>query len=538
VSEERLKPLLLTSSGGGGHITAIMGIHGFLTQNRAQVELPLYNPVLFKDKPQSLRRTQVQLSISMLHAPAIGSSLQSLLSYTAFPTLPDKQSLLSEINSLSHKEEGKKRPYVDMLLDVYPAGYEYAAIWNIFQRNDKASELKKLVALQERSDHENESEVKNYFLKTLQEAAENHSAYTEIISTQPMGFPGLCNAILAYNHWLNDNPRLNAPKAIIHQYMTDLPTQGAVHFFNALANLSREQQEQMIVYAVGMSEEIIRHFFPNGAFFKGIFDIPVNDNPMVRPGLKNAKADHSSKFHKPTMITLSGEPQAYFLNADELLASILLGSQVGKDSLAYIETLLQNGTDRVFVFGGQSLAVHAGIEQIVSTHPQYKEKIIPLSYQSDTELAALMSRSNFIIIRGGGLCVMEQLAMNHSKEQTVLVHHADGVQLTSGISWEDDNVDRLITDLRGRGIHALKTTPERAKRDIAEARLVAAVKRYGLNELNTIQTAEVIHLLQQLPEEQLSLYVAELKKCELYSLSCLPLELFHYLKNGLETVNG
>lgn len=538
INTECVKPLLLTSSGGGGHITAIMGIHGFLTQNIAEIELPFYEPVLFKDKPESALRNQIQLGIRMLYAPAIGPSIQSLLSFTTFPPLPDKQSLENEIDALSHKE-CKKRPYIDMLLDVYAAGYEYAAIWNIFQRNDRTKELKKLVRLQERADRENESEVKEYFLKMLKEAAENHSPYTEIISTQAIGLSGLCNAVLAYNYWLKDKSYLNAPKVVIHQYMTDLPTKGAVHFFKALASLSCEQQEQMLLYAVGIREDIIQHFFPNGVFFKGIFDIPVKENPMVRLGLKNANADHSNNFHQSIMITLSGESKTYLVKANEVIASILLGSQVGKDSSAYIETLLKNGIDRVFVFGGQSPAIYAGIEQILSVCPHYKEKIIPLSYQRDTELAALMSRSNFIIIRGGGLCVMEQLATNHNKEQTVLVHHTKDVygELTSGISWEDDNVDHLIAELKGQDVYALKTTPELAVRDIAEARLIAAVKRYRLHELNSIQITEAMYRLHQLPEKQLSFYVAELKQCEHHS-SSLPVELLHYLNSGVAAVNG
>ncbi|RUR11668.1 hypothetical protein [Legionella sp. km772] len=530
VNQEYIKPLLVTSSGGGGHITAIMGLHGFLTQKFTGVKLPSYEPVLFKDKPESSLRDQVQLGISMLHAPVIGSPIQSLLSYTTFPNLPDKRSLEREIAALSQKEEAKKRPYIDMLLDVYPAGYEYAAIWNIFQRNDVTSELKKLIALQERSDQENERAVERYFLNLLTEAAKAHEAYTEIISTQAMGLPGLCNAVLAYNHWVEARPHLKAPKVFIQQYMTDLPTKGAVHFFNALASLKQEQQAQMLLYALGMEEDIIQHFFPQGAFFKAIFDIPVNDNPMVRPGLKTVNADHSSHFHQPIMLTLSGEPQAYLVEANELVASILLGSQIGKDSIAYAEILLKNAVDRVFVFGGQSPMIQAEIAAILKVSPQYKEKIIPLNYQGDTELAALMSRSNFIIIRGGGLCVMEQLAMKHSPEQTVLVHHSHGAdgELTSGISWEDDNVDNLITDLQRRGVHALKTTPARAGIDIAQARLIAALKCYGLNKLNAIQISEAIDRLQQLPEAQLTFYVAALKNGN-DPFQSFPQDLLNYL---------
>lgn len=473
-NKDYLKPLLLTSSGGGGHITAITGIHSFLAQSVKTINIPLYNPVLFVEKPASVLRTRVWFGVKILHTPIIGFLMQFLLRWTPFPCLPDKRTLQNDIDALSLKEKDRQRPYVDMLLDVYPSGYEYAAIWNIFQRNDNTSDLKKLVALQKHSDRENEEVVKVYFLNQLQQAANNKAAYTEIISTQPIGLRGLCNAVLAYNHWLHNQPHLQASPILIHQYMTDLPTKGAVHFFNALASLEREQQEIINLYALGISKEIIDYFFPNGAFFKGIFDLPVNENPMVRPELKNIQMDNSSNFYKPVRIALSGKAQACWLNGGEVVASILLGSQVGKDSIAYIKILLEKGVDKVFIFGGQNQNIQAGIVKMLSDCPDYKEKIISLGYQSDAALTALMTRSNIVVIRGGGLCVMEQLALNHNKEQLVLVHHANGVkgELTSGISWEDDNVDALIAHLRARGVHALKTNPAKAVHDLAQMRWV------------------------------------------------------------------
>ncbi len=89
-----------------------------------------------------------------------------------------------------------------MLLDVYPAGYASVAIWNILQRDGQVEDLKKLVCLQAKSDKENYSIVKNYILNALKNAVDGKTPYTEMISTQAMALPALCDAVMEYNKWL------------------------------------------------------------------------------------------------------------------------------------------------------------------------------------------------------------------------------------------------------------------------------------------------------------------------------------------------
>ncbi len=524
------KPFMVGCSGGGGHIAAIQGIKDSLLKNhRENIILPQYEPTLYEHKPQSPARDQIATGIGVMHAPAIGRPIQSVVALTSYPVLPDPKSLNDEIQALSNKEKGKNRPYVDMLLDVCSSGYESAAIWNVLQRNDRTSELKKLIDLQPISDRNNYQDVLSYFVTAMQEAAKKGEPYTEIISTQAMALPALCDAAIEYNKWLDENPEISAPKVLIHQYMTDLPTHGAVHFFNALSTLSPEQQQQMKLYGVGMKEEIIQDFFPQGHQFNAICDIPAAENPMVRSGFKDPMLDYSSKFDEQVSITLAGEAQPYVIEKDEKIASIMLGSQASKDTIEYIETMLENGTNRVFVFGGQSPAIQDGINEIISRHPEYKSRIIPLGNQGDKEIAPLMSRSNLVVIRGGGLSVMEQLAMNHNKEQTVLVHHANSTkeELTSGISWEDENVALLVSNLHERGVHSEKTSPERAKRQIPEALLIAAVKKLGEN----VDADDITQYIKQLPDDKLELYVTALVESEKEQPSqSLPIGLTAYIE--------
>lgn len=523
------KPFMIGCSGGGGHIAAIQGIHEFLLKlyGEGQIKLPLYEPTLYEDKPKSPVRDQIATGIGVMHAPAIGRPIQSVVSLTSYPILPDPESLNNEIRTLCNNQKGKKRPYIDMLLDVCASGYESAAIWNVLQRNDKTAELKKLIDMQHISDENNYVEVLSFFVNALQEAARNGEPYSEIISTQAMALPALCDAVIEYNKWLDDT-HINAPKVVIHQYMTDLPTLGAIHFFNALSTLSPIQQQQMKLYGVGMKEEVIQHFLPQGHQFNAIHDIPSNENPMVRSEFKNADLDNSTKFDKPVSITLAGEKLPFEIQADEKIASIMLGSQASKDTIEYIETMLENGMEKVFVFGGKSPALQGGITDILAKHPEYQNRIIPLGNQSDKEIHPLMSRSNLVVIRGGGLSVMEQLAMNHNKEQTVLVHHANSTQaeLTSGISWEDENVALLISELRNRGVHAEKTSPERAMRQIPEARLIAAVKRLKEN----VDIEDFTLHIKRLPDSMLKSFLNELQESERQHAPAIPPRLNNYVE--------
>ncbi|KTD60041.1 hypothetical protein [Legionella shakespearei] len=503
------KPLLIGCSGGAGHNAAITGIHDFLQKNTTDtLVLRSYNPVSYERKSPSPIRSQISKTITAMGLFAVGPALKLAVSFTPYPVLCDKQSLANEIKGLSSKTA--PRPYIDMLLDVYPAGYESAAIWNVLQRNDKIDDLRKLVDLQHTNDAANYQPTYDYFLEKLKDAAINKEPYTELVSTQAMGLPALCDVVRNYNEWVVAE-KINAPRITIHQYMTDLATPGAVHFFNTLSRLTPEQQRQMTLYGVGMNKKMSTQFFPRGEQFDAVYDLDTKNNPMVRPGFMTPALDNSQKYATDVSIVLAGKqgPESYDIKANEQIASIMLGSQAGISSTEYIETLLNNGMDKVFVFGGQNGVIKERIDEL-SVNPLYKDRIIALHNQGDKEIAALMSRSNCLIIRGGGLTVMEQLAMQHNPQQTVLIHHAESGQpeLTSGISWEDENVNFMIKELQKQNVHAEKTSPLRAKRQIPEAQLIAAVKRFDGSL--PVDTNDAISHIQNLSDVKLASIVAEL----------------------------
>ena len=500
------RPLMIGCSGGGGHNMAIEAIIQFLIAiYKDNVTLQSYTPQLLKNKPTDAAvRKKIKNGIALMNTPVAGAVIRTILEITPLPILPKTESLQAEMESLSKKQEDKVRQYVDMLLDVYPGGYESVAIWNVLQRNDQVDTLRKLIALQNESDRDNYEVTYKYFLNALITAEQSGTPYTEIISTQAMGLPALCDAVKEYN-----KDREN--QVVIHQYMTDLPTKGAVHFFNVLARLTREQQEQMKLYGVGLSEEIMKDFFPKGNYFDGLYNIEASENPMVRAGFKDKSLDKSNTFHQDTQVDLK-EEGLFDIAANEKVASIMLGSQASNDTVEYLESLLENGIDKVFVFGGKNENLRVKINEIIARHPEYIDKIIPLGFMNDTQITPLMTRSNLIITRGGGLSVMEQLAIPHNPEQSILIHHANSVakNLTSGISWEDENVNKLMSSLREKGIYIQKTCPDRAKRHIAEALLISALKNKNqdmdisllINHLHTLSSTTLQHCAKWLAADQ------------------------------------
>lgn len=474
-----IHPLMIATSGGGGHISSIKGIIEFLRNKYPNIHFESYIPVLLKDKPYSSANNQAMQALNLLKKSHIGPIVRSMIKpFTVFSTLPDKDLVIEEMKTLnksqtidSDEKEPKPREYSDLLLDVDPAGYLSVAMWNVAIAQDNSPLLTKFNSLKDETDKRNYTTVFHYYMTQLMKAKKANKPFTEIICTQTMSLPALCDAVIEYN-------KHTVKPIVLHEYMCDLPTKGCVHFFKVLSTLTKAQQKVIKLYGVGMNERVLQHFFQKGYHFAGVYNISNKDNPMVRPGFKNPSLDKSKTFHGKTKLDLKAE--GYFtIPADEQIASIMLGSQASHDTVAYVESFLEAGIQKVFVFGGKKKNISDRINAILNRHPEYKDRIIPLGFMDDAQMTPLMTRSNFIVIRGGGSSVSEQLALPHHSEQAILFHHANSSSeiLTSGISWEDDNITELMKELKKQNVHAQKTCPNRVKCHIAEAKTIASLKK-------------------------------------------------------------
>jgi hypothetical protein len=438
------KPLMLGCSGGGGHNSSIAAIREYLIENNviAQNCFPTHLPALLNEKPiLSRQKLKVKAGVTVGEISRHVNLIEDILKRAHVPILPGEDAMQAEMEILQqgqliNNQEKKPRYYVDMLLDVYKTGYQNAAIWNILLKLDKVEELKKLVELQAQSDNDNYHEVKHYFIAMLKKAAKDAEPYTEIISTQAMALPALCDAVRYYNHYIAK--KYQASEIKIHQYMTDLPTEGAFHFFNPLKSLTRTQRKQMYLYGVGLDYKILNEF-QLGAF-AGFFSIDEHDNPMVRRAFRDEgliKYLDRSVEHQ-IKIQIKNEPDKIIsIKPDEKIAAVMLGSQASQDTVEYAKQLIEKGY-KVFVFGGKAPHLKNEIEILVEHAP---ELIIPLDNQGAEYIAPVMVLSDIVIMRGGGLSIMEQMALRHHSLQKIFIHskEIDG-ELTSGVDWEDKNV--------------------------------------------------------------------------------------------------
>src|SRR3990167_2479050 len=252
------RPFILACSGGGGHISAALGIIDALRRQPGLLDLPKHQAKLLNQHRYSVLNVSTNTGVFMMSLILLGNIIKHIAHFFDYPGLPDYTEFKQEITRLADSETakqnnaqnqeptGRTRDYADLLLDFQLSGYEGAAIYNSLQRNDQTTEIERLVNMQAQNDRWNYDTVYHRFLLQLKQAAENNTPFTEVISTQPQSLQALCDAVITYNEeylpLANQNKR-NPPLTplIIHQYLTDLPTHGATHFFNPLARLTPRQ---------------------------------------------------------------------------------------------------------------------------------------------------------------------------------------------------------------------------------------------------------------------------------------------------------
>ena len=477
------RPLMISSSGGGGHISAINGLIDFLYEKNTSIIMTEHTPVA-RSLDESYLAKQLNAGMYYLHETKYSPMIRKIVgNYTRYPVLPTKKALDAEINILEQKNSSHTtRKYIDMLLDVCVIGYESAAIPNSLVKQDDINSLNKLVQYKDDAEKINYQKIYDFYLSLLKKSAIDNKPYTELVSTQVIGFAPLCDAIIEYNEWLDKEKAYNSlPKVVLHQYMSDLPSNGALHYFTGLKQLSIPQRNQMKLYGCELSSDFLKDNLPLSNAFAGLYKIPSENNPMIRKGFKNISKSLHDKwdetvdvFHTDYEIKQKQNLQQYEtcikekdatveVLANKKVASIMLGSQASIDILKYVQTLVDSDYDKIFVFGGLSNHIYGPLQEIIRKSPSLKDKIVCLGNQDDTKMMPIMTRSNTVIIRGGGLSVMEQMALQHNENQIILVHHTDiaSNELSSGMAWEDGNVDKLIDYLNKKGMLVQKTSPSR-----------------------------------------------------------------------------
>lgn len=463
-----LRPLILASSGGGGHLSAAQGlIETFQTQ--ATIHLSHYPHTFRSDRRFSIGRTLLTKGIAGCTKPVVGPLLKALLSCFKLDYLPDIATFQKALHQLDDLPSATTRAYLDLLLDIYPAGHEFAAIFNALQAHDEARAIRQAVQSQYYSDCLHHRLTSRALLRYLTEQMNKGQPYTEIISTQPQALQALCQTIIRYNQTFQHMP------ITLHQYVTDLPTSGATHYLNALNRLSDAHRQQIHLILIAEPASVLTHFpLKSPQAFRGIHCLSHKNNPMIKAGFKSDTLSRYTAREQTLelpLLTPQGLSFTYRIDPHERVLSLMLGSQGGFAMLDYLIQLLQHTAsyDHLFLLRGNNEAIDASVAHLRTQYPTFKGHIHCLGMQSDRELAPLMTRSDTVILRAGGLSTMEQLALPTSPHKHLLIHHPHPTptgKLSTGLSWEDDNAKRLKQLLAPHKIRVTATCPARIMVDL------------------------------------------------------------------------
>lgn len=529
------RPLVIASSGGGGHIAAAKGVIEDL-KKKSTVDVITHRGTFEKQTQLKLPLFFVESALYTKCSEQISTSWKWLCNQIGFD--PEAYySLCNEIKLLKDSNyHTNERQYLDLLLDLHFYGYEMAGMFNFLQRHDKTDQLLTMVKKQSINNYIHYSKIKSHFMDLLKKQAEIGKPYTTIISTQPQALEALCDAVSWYNEsylpkhhqlkkkyeklthaiseiekilsekpttyfqWFNQlylqfvtlwflKRALRSPEfdkfqhdvslkpLRVHQYMTDLPTSGAIHFLSPLKSLNKKQRKLIDVYCEGEPDKIFKELVE-----LNIHSLKPDENPMLRSAFRDKSALSFYTMDHPVSLRYQNNQTevSRTIARKDKVASIMLGALGGNASKEYLLPLLESGYQHIFVFGAKDN--EAIMNMIAALPKQQRKAIIPLGRQNDQAIAPIMTRSNCVITRSGGLSTMEQMALPLIKNKLVLIHHtnpgSEKKSLTSGLPWEDGNADTLIKYINDQGAKAYKVCPDNIRNKLLSLNKPASLSRH------------------------------------------------------------
>lgn len=267
---------------------------------------------------------------------------------------------------------------------------------------------------------------------------------TRVIDTQNMGMSSLLKAIRLIRF-------LTGREISYEKVITDLPSASATHFFTPIKRLSKKDRALLNLVTVRpmVGEE------SEQAFWKRTCKLSIDKvryEPLpVRPAFRKANlADPTVKTELSFSINHTNEPdllkrafakgsvEAKFskgtfsltLNPEDKVCVLMLGANPHQQAfLDYVKQFIlqvrKNHTphrkDHLFLFCNEytekTTSLMEKVVRLIETIEDYPSSltIIPLSYQSDDQIAPLFHRSDATITRSGGLTSMEILTACHGK---------------------------------------------------------------------------------------------------------------------------
>lgn len=433
-------PLIIASSGGNGHISAAQSlIQQFLHHQKS---LPYHT---FPKASKKLSSIEYLLLYALQYANT--PFFKKLL--IKFEVPKPQQLKKAKIQLIKQQSLNPKRLYVDFLLDWLPHGLIYAALFNLLQSQGKGKSLKTVTQGQQVLDIIYKFSISQKIYNRLIEAIEQGRPYDVIISTQALGIPGLMHGIQRYHRnrpMLEKQFKIPLPELRLHQFVTDIPENSALHFLKPLQNLKPSAKKNLSIHLLDLNKTNI---FEEQNLADEIHVYPPQEHPIIRKELRQAKK-HQSYFGFNYLIC---QGQSIFIRPKQKLAVLMLSSGQGPSSIQYIEHLIDKGIEHIAVVGQ---ANHTLRQTIKKFHT--KSKIYLLGHLNGKELAKILSAGHLLIIKGGGLSLMELASLKLRENAKIFIHQAE--EKNQGLIWEEGNIEWFLKYCQQNQKKAYLTHPE------------------------------------------------------------------------------
>jgi hypothetical protein len=450
------RPLFIGTSGGAGCNIAVEAIARNM-QAEGNTECIEYQASLVQDKKFDWHGVGLWAASGLMqNVPLLSPLVRSATNALHHPVLPSPRELEQEILAIEAGQkdargQAKKRVYVDMLLDVFDSGYLYVAIYNALHKRFLIKQAGYMVAQQTSFEKRQYKHVKNYFSKQLENAHRQGTPYTEIVTTQMVSLDAISDAVLEYN-------QRHGTTIQVHQYMSDIFTEGAQHYVLPLRHLNAKQRSVLVLHGINIIKD--QHLLGNleTAPFAGIEEIPLDNNPMIRQGFQSLpefSLDHAEELLLPVQQS-SGNDLQIPIQPGEKIATVMLSSLGCDDSVEYarhLAVLTEQGYSKLFVFCGKNIGLKNKLSLLIKELDGRKKclgtpnpsEIIILDQQDAPHIANLLTRSDLSVSRGG-MIIMEEMSLTHHSEQKFFFHHLrnNEGQLTTGLPWEDESINHFL----------------------------------------------------------------------------------------------
>ncbi|MGZ3633432.1 MAG: hypothetical protein ACXWM7_03855 [Parachlamydiaceae bacterium] len=376
---------------------------------------------------------------------------------------PNKEDLQSSVNCLLQDERIKnpakfadwcKEMDFALEVDVLQTYLGKIGIWAADQW-DKAQQMGEIEKQESLASQQWLSDIlfgPIIFLGTLIDLISNQPS--QIVSTQAIATPSILLAIKFYNQYLK---REGQKDVQLHLYMTDMPTEFAKHFFDALKRIKENEGKEFFTLHAPKPKNEIDWPALCGIPKEQVHELEIDKLP-IRQDFLNAISSYSASNQVSVEIKISDQAELTLLNrlltlqnretfteveyAGPQLVSysmakedrgffVMLGSQPTESAIqAYVDQFVEmakrNPTTHhhLFSFTGRFCIEEDCFYKRLSTYltTKYLSKqnkdnwptnltVIPLSFQSAQQLVGLEMACD-TITRSGGATIMELLALN------------------------------------------------------------------------------------------------------------------------------